>query len=101
MTSRSEKRARFLERTGAFWRLFVRSAAFLALYVAVDAATYVLPAAPFAATPWNPHPALAVALVALGGASYAAAVAAAVLVAEYLVRDAPGTPLGTVLACGG
>ncbi|MCS7101941.1 MAG: ATP-binding protein [Burkholderiaceae bacterium] len=101
MTSRSERRARLLERAGACGRLFVRSAAFLALYVAVDAATYVLPAAPFAATPWNPHPALAVALVALGGAAYVPAVFAAVLVAEYVVRDAPGTPLGTLLACGG
>ena len=63
---------------GAFGRLFVRSAVFIALYVLLDAAAYTLPAAPFAATPWNPHPALAVVLVIDGGIWYAPAVFAAV-----------------------
>jgi signal transduction histidine kinase len=86
---------------GAFGRLFVRSAAFMALYVLLDAAAYTLPAAPFAATPWNPHPALAVVLVIDGGIWYAPAVFAAVALAEVLVREAPGTLLGTALACAG
>jgi signal transduction histidine kinase len=86
---------------GAFGRLFVRSAAFMALYVLLDAAAYTLPAAPFAATPWNPHPALAVVLVIDGGILYAPAVFAAVALAEVLVRDAPGTLLGTAIACTG
>jgi signal transduction histidine kinase len=101
MTSRSEALPVAHPAAGAYGRLFVRSAAFLALYIALDAATYTLPSAPFAATPWNPHPALAVALVALGGPVYAPAVFAAVVLAEYLVRDAPGTLLGTAVACGG
>lgn len=101
MTSRSEVPSLAHFSPGAFGRLFVRSAAFLALYVALDAATYMLPSAPFAATPWNPHPALAVALVAVGGLAYAPAVFAAVALAELVVRDAPGTPVGTLLACGG
>jgi signal transduction histidine kinase len=71
------------------------------VYVLLDAATYMLPAAPFAATPWNPHPALAVVLVIDGGIWYAPAVFAAVALAEVLVRDAPGTLLGTAISCAG
>ncbi len=86
---------------GAFGRLFILSFVFIALYVAIDAASYALPSAQFAATPWNPHPALAVALMIAGGPWYAPAVFVAVLVAEYVVRDAPGTTAGTVFACAG
>jgi signal transduction histidine kinase len=100
MTFRSESLAEPVSQ-GAFGRLFVRSAAFMALYVLLDAAAYTLPAAPFAATPWNPHPALAVVLVIDGGIWYAPAVFAAVALAEVLVRDAPGTLLGTSIACAG
>jgi signal transduction histidine kinase len=100
MTSHSERLATPVS-LGAFGRLFVRSAAFLALYVLLDAGTYVLPSAPFTATPWNPHPALAVALVIVGGPWYAPAVFAAVSLAEVLVRDAPGTFPGTAMACAG
>jgi len=100
MTFRSESLAQPVSQ-GAFGRLFVRSAAFIALYVLLDAAAYTLPAAPFAATPWNPHPALAVVLVIDGGIWYAPAVFAAVALAEVLVRDAPGTLLGTAIACAG
>lgn len=100
MTSPSESLAAPVSQ-GAFGRLFVRSAVFVVLYVLLDAATYTLPAAPFAATPWNPHPALAVALVIDGGFWYAPAVFAAVALAEVLVRDAPGTLLGTAFSCAG
>lgn len=100
MTSHSEPLAEPVTQ-GAFGRLFVRSAVFIALYVLLDAAAYTLPAAPFAATPWNPHPALAVVLVIDGGIWYAPAVFAAVALAEVLVRDAPGTLLGTSIACAG
>jgi signal transduction histidine kinase len=101
MTSRSEALTFAYISPGALGRLFVRSAAFIALYVALDAATYMLPSAPFAATPWNPHPALAVALIVAGGLAYAPAVFVAVPLAEVLVRDAPGTLVGTAVACGG
>src|SRR5262249_42903315 len=70
-------------------------------YVLLDAAAYTLPAAPFAATPWNPHPALAVVLVIDGGLWYAPAVFAAVALAEVLGREAPRTLLGTASACAG
>jgi len=100
MTSHSEPLAEPLTQ-GAFGRLFVRGAIFIALYVLLDAAAYTLPAAPFAATPWNPHPALAVVLVIDGGIWYAPAVFCAVALAEVLVREAPGTLLGTSLACAG
>ena len=100
MTSHSEPLAEPLTQ-GAFGRLFVRGAIFIALYVLLDAAAYTLPAAPFAATPWNPHPALAVVLVIDGGIWYAPAVFGAVALAEVLVREAPGTLLGTSLACAG
>ncbi|HEU0201586.1 MAG TPA: MASE1 domain-containing protein [Burkholderiaceae bacterium] len=88
-------------REGAFGRLFVLSAAFIPLYVLIDALMYLLPRTPFTATPWNPHPALAVALMTAGGARYAPAVLIALLAAEFWVRDAPGTDLGTTLACVG
>jgi signal transduction histidine kinase len=101
MTSHSESLAGPVIKEGAFGRLFVRSALFVALYVLLDAAAYTLPAAPFAATPWNPHPALAVVLVIDGGIWYAPAVFAAVALAEVMVRDAPGTLLGTTIACAG
>jgi signal transduction histidine kinase len=86
---------------GAFGRLFVLSAVFIPLYVLIDALMYTLPRTAFAATTWNPHPALAVALMTVGGVRYAPAVFIAVFTAEIWVRDAPGTPLGTVFACAG
>jgi len=98
MTFRSDAIAEPATSQGAFGRLFVRSVAFMVLYVLLDAAAYTLPAAPFAATPWNPHPALAVVLVIDGGIWYAPAVFAAVALAEVLVREAPGTLLGTAIA---
>lgn len=86
---------------GARGRLFLLGAAFVALYVAVDAVTYVFPSEPFAATPWNPQPALALALIVLGGAAFAPAVLAAAVLAETFVREAPGGGFGFIVASGG
>lgn len=86
---------------GARGRLFLLGAAFVALYVAVDALTYVFPSEPFAATPWNPQPALALALILIGGAVFAPAVLAAAVLAETFVREAPGGGFGFIVASGG
>ncbi len=86
---------------GARGRLFLLGAAFVALYVAVDALTYVFPSEPFAATPWNPQPALALALILIGGAAFAPAVLAAAVLAETFVREAPGGGFGFIVASGG
>lgn len=100
MTSLSE-RIDALVREGAYGRLFLLGLGFVCAYIALDAATYVFPAPPFAATPWNPQPALSVALIANAGAVMAPAVLLAVLLAEGAVRSAPGGGLGFLLACAG
>ena len=86
---------------GARGRLFLLGAGFVALYVAVDTVTYIFPSEPFAATPWNPQPALALALIVLGGAAFAPAVLAAAVLAETFVREAPGGGFGFIVASSG
>ena len=86
---------------GARGRLFLLGAGFVALYVAVDTVTYIFPSEPFAATPWNPQPALALALIVLGGAVFAPAVLAAAVLAETFVREGPGGGFGFIVASGG
>ncbi|GIL06327.1 MAG: hypothetical protein AMXMBFR72_18040 [Betaproteobacteria bacterium] len=86
---------------GARGRLLVLGAGFVALYVAVDAVTYIFPSEPFAATPWNPQPALALALIVLGGAAFAPAVLAAAVLAETFVREGPGGGFGFIVASSG
>lgn len=86
---------------GARGRLFLLGAGFVALYVAVDAVTYIFPSEPFAATPWNPQPALALALIVLGGAAFAPAVLAAAVLAETFVREGPGGGFGFIVASSG
>lgn len=60
--------------------------AFIAVYAALDWVTQVHASRWFPATPWNPQPALAVALVALGGVRFAPVVALAAGVGDALVR---------------
>lgn len=86
---------------GAHGRLLLLGAAFVASYVALDAITYVFPSEPFAATPWNPQPAFGLALIVLGGAVFAPAVVMATVLAETLVREAPGGGFGFVAASVG
>lgn len=66
------------------------SIAFIPSYVMLDWASYVYPFGPFFITPWNPQPGLAVLLVMALGLPHAASVFAAVLLADVIVRDAPG-----------
>ncbi len=100
MTSLSD-RIDAMVREGAYGRLFVLGVAFVGAHIALDAATYIFAAPPFAATPWNPQPALSVALIATAGAVMAPAVLLAVLFAEGVVRSAPGGGVGFVFACAG
>ncbi len=63
---------------------------FGACYVALDWMSSIYPLGPFNITPWNPPPALSIVWMLLGGLRYAPVVFAAILVAELLIRDAPG-----------
>jgi signal transduction histidine kinase len=99
MTFRSERSPR--DAWGAYGRLFVLGVAFVAVYVGVDAATYQFPDTLFAETPWNPQPALALALIVYGGPLLAPAVFVAVLVAEIYVRGAPASTAAVAFACLG
>jgi two-component system sensor kinase FixL len=79
----------------------VRDAAIFApCYIALDWASYIQPLGPFNITPWNPQPALAIVWMLLGGLRHAPAVAATIVLADALVRHAPGgyaVTLGTAL----
>ena len=86
-------------------RLFAIAAAFVAGYVALDWLSYIHPMQRFSITPWNPQPALAIALLMIGGQRWLPVVFVAALGAEWLVRGsppaAPSTLLvGAVLALG-
>src|SRR5512147_958522 len=70
---------------------YLRDAAvFAPCYIALDWASYIDPVGPFNITPWNPQPALAIVWMMLGGLVHAPAVLVTVLLADILVRHAPG-----------
>ena len=70
---------------------YLRDAAvFAPCYVALDWASYIDPVGPFNITPWNPQPALAIVWMMLGGLLHAPAVLATILLADVVVRHAPG-----------
>jgi signal transduction histidine kinase len=82
----------------------VVSAAFVLLYVALDAVSYVFPYHPFPVTPWNPNAGLAIAIIVAGGPQYAPAALLAALVSELplhvegvslFAKAAAGLGLGT------
>ncbi len=77
--------------------LYLRdSAVFAPCYVVLDWASYIDPVGPFNITPWNPQAALALVWLLLGGMRYAPAVLATVVLAEVVVRGAPGGPAITL-----
>jgi signal transduction histidine kinase len=87
------------------FRYFRDAAVFAPCYIALDWASYIHPLGPFNITPWNPQPALAIAWMLLGGLHHAPAVLATILVADIVVRHAPGGYVITLvtavtLACG-
>ena len=85
---------------------YLRDAAvFAPCYVVLDWASYIDPVGPFNITPWNPQPALAIVWMMLGGLVHAPAVLATIVLADMLVRHAPGgyaitTTTALVLASG-
>ncbi len=77
---------------------YLRDAAIFApCYVALDWASYIDPVGPFNITPWNPQPALAIAWMMLGGLLHAPAVLVTILLADIVVRHAPGGYVITVM----
>jgi integral membrane sensor domain MASE1 len=72
-------------------------ALFAAAYLALDQASYILPSPEFNVTPWNPHPALAVALLMLCGRQAIGVVYLAILAAELLFRLDVTTPASAAL----
>jgi len=81
------------------------AAVFAPCYVALDWASYIDPLAPFNITPWNPQPALAIAWMMLTSAAQLPAVLAAIVLADVVVRQAPGgyaiTFLSALVLAGG
>jgi two-component system, LuxR family, sensor kinase FixL len=63
---------------------------FTACYVALDWASYIYPLGPFNITPWNPPPALSIVWMMLGGLHYAPVVFVAAVIADFVIRGAPG-----------
>lgn len=71
--------------------------AFFVGYLLLDWISYIHPMQSFNITPWNPQPALAIALLMYLGQRSFLAVLAAVVAAECLVRGAPIIAVGTWL----
>ena len=85
--------------------LVVVAVGFIVGYLALDWVSYIHPMQRFSITPWNPQPALAIALLMLGGQRWITLVFAGTLLAEWFVRGnspvAPSTLLvAAVLALG-
>jgi len=80
-----------------FLRYLRDAAVFAPCYIALDWASYIDPVGPFNITPWNPQPALAIVWMMLGGLVHAPAVLAAILIADIVVRHAPGGYAVTVM----
>lgn len=72
--------------------------AFIAVYLLLDWLSYVHADNAFGVTPWNPQPALAIALLLFAGQRMLPAVFAAVVVSEVLVRGAPAPMPVTLFA---
>jgi signal transduction histidine kinase len=72
-------------------------AGYVALYLVLDWVSYIHPLAALGVTPWNPPPAVSLALLLTAGLRYAPALFPAALLAEVFVRDAPA-PLVVQLA---
>jgi two-component system sensor kinase FixL len=70
---------------------------FMASYLLLDWLSYVHPLQQSSITPWNPHPALAVGLLAICGQRWFPAVLLATFAAEVLVRHMPAGPGTTLL----
>lgn len=65
------------------------SAVFVAGYLLLDWMSFIYPTKNFNITPWNPQPALAIALLMVGGRRWLPAVFVATLIAALVIRGAP------------
>lgn len=74
--------------------------AFAVAYVLLDRVSYIHPLEQYGITPWNPQPALAIALLLVGGQRWIPVIFGAVVTAEWIVRGAPA-PWPTTLLLGG
>ena len=72
------------------------AAVFAPCYIALDWASYIHPLGPFNITPWNPQPALGIAWMLLTSVAQLPAVLLTIVLADVLVRHAPGGYLITV-----
>lgn len=84
------------DRPGAL-RTALVAVGFVAGYLLLDWVSYIHPMQQYTITPWNPQPALAIALLMLGGQRWMPLVFAAVVGAEWLVRGAPAPWPSTLL----
>lgn len=73
---------------------------FAPCYLLLDWVSYIYPLGPFNITPWNPQPAIAIAWMFLGGLAHAPAVLATIVLADILVRAAPGGYAVTLVTAG-
>jgi signal transduction histidine kinase len=73
-------------------------AAFFGAYLFLDWLSYLHPLLPFRITPWNPQPAVAIALLMLFGQRWLPAVVATVISSELILRGPPDSPLAVVSA---
>lgn len=87
-----------------YLKYFRDAAVFAPCYIALDWASYVAlgwashvdTAGPFNITPWNPQPALAIVWMMMSGLGRAPAVLATIILADIIVRNAPGGYLITI-----
>jgi signal transduction histidine kinase len=84
---------------------FLLAATFVVAFVILDRISFIHSLRALNITPWNPQPALAIALIALRGYRWIAPVFVAVLAAEILVRGLPvslgyAILLSAILTCG-
>lgn len=77
-------------------RNWVFGAGYVAAYVALDALSYVQPLLKLGITPWNPDAGLTLAFLLVRGWRQAPWTGAAALLAELVVRDAPGPLLASI-----
>jgi two-component system sensor kinase FixL len=73
-------------------------AVFFAAYLFLDWLSYLHPLLPFRITPWNPQPAVAIALLMLLGQRWLPAVVVTVISAELILRGPPESLLAAVSA---
>jgi signal transduction histidine kinase len=73
--------------------------AFVAGYLLLDRVSFLYPVTGFNVTPWNPQPALAIALVMLRGQAWLPLVFATIAIAEHFIHHNPSLTTAVIVAC--